>query len=845
MHEREGVDENSGFRGKMRSAVHQVEKELIKTGQIHLINKLLMIRRHEKDFIIRDKQEYVNKLDISVAEFKRTLGIVHSVDHKNDLYQLIVTYQQYFHKYVTNNNAMKVQIEHLESIYQSMLLKTIEISSFADGELVKSTAQDDAMKRLINNTLIGLIGLALVLMSITGLIIGQSIILPLKQISNISQALASNDTLIDIPDDKSQTEFGKINRALTIFRQHVIRLGQINSDMRQALTELQTKEMAIARQNKQFDTAISNVNQGLCLFDGDKKLIVSNDLYATLFGLPPSAIKPGMSIQEILQLRHDEGTFIDESINESCDFTNNWISKFSEEVEIFQLTDGRYIEILFRPMDGGGWLSTQEDVTERTNAQMALMRSNEQIYAAITAMSHGISMYDGDQKIIVSNDRYASIYKLDPDVIKPGMSLNDIMELRIANGCHIGKQQQEYREALADVIANRTNRPRTYNLNDGRIVEIRDIPMAEGGFLTIHEDVTERYEIEKKIKHLANYDTLTGLPNRAQIHVIIQDTVDQARADNTDMALLYIDLDGFKEVNDTLGHPVGDFVLNMVGSRLSDLADDNLFAGRLSGDEFIVVVKAFDNRHALGELASKLCGILAKPIHTDHNVIDISACIGIAVGPTADGSIETLIQYSDLALYEAKADGSNSIRFFEEKMYAQAKTRQLMAANLRNAIRDDELLLHYQPQIDMRTRDIIGYEALVRWQHDEHGLVSPNQFIGLAEETGQISEIGEWVLRTACQYALTWPNKEKVSVNLSPVQFKRQDVVTMVKKVLWETGLDPKRLELEITENVLIQSTDSVIITLRMLAEAGVSIALDDFGTGYSSLSYLQTFPFN
>ncbi|MBL4646998.1 MAG: PAS-domain containing protein, partial [Rhizobiales bacterium] len=289
-----GVDENSGLRGKLRSAVHRVESELVKANQLQLTNKMLMMRRHEKDFIIRGGQHYVDELDQRIAEFKRLLGMASSIgDQKAEIYRRILSYQKHFKEYVIKTNGLKKQASQLDLVYQAMLSDIIEMSDFADRELIKSTSQVDALNLVINHTLMGLIGLALVLMSVTGLIIGRSIILPLKQISNISQALASNDTLIDIPDDKSQTEFGKINRALTIFRQHVIRLGQINSEMRQALTELQTKEMAIARQNKQFDTAISNVNQGLCLFDGDKKLIVSNDLYATLFGLSPSAIKPG------------------------------------------------------------------------------------------------------------------------------------------------------------------------------------------------------------------------------------------------------------------------------------------------------------------------------------------------------------------------------------------------------------------------------------------------------------------------------------------------------------------------------------------------------------------------
>jgi len=609
--------------------------------------------------------------------------------------------------------------------------------------------------------------------------------------------------------------------------------------------ELRARDVILNTQNRRFDAALTNIPVGLSMYDSDRKLIVSNEKYAEVYGLSPDMIKPGMSMQEVVDVRIQNGFFPGDTPEDYRQERAEWTQANEDNVKIHSLNDGRFIENRNHLMFDGGWLSTHDDVTERVIAETEMKEQNQRLDAAISAMAHGLAMFDGDGKIIISNERYATIYGLPADLIKPGMTLQEVVELRIEKGCHIGDTPQDYEEKMRKLRDSKSGKPKTFVLSDGRHIEIHNQSMANGGWLSVHDDVTDRYKAENKIKYLADYDTLTDLPNRTQINETLKKAIRQSLKTKAKMALLYIDLDGFKEVNDTLGHPIGDRVLIEVGSRLSELLSETIVAGRISGDEFVMIVKEFNYQPYLERLADRICAALAAPIHVEHDVIVLSASIGISMGPPANGDADTLTQFSDLALYQAKADGGNCYRFFEDKMYVRAKERQRMAADLRTAIQKNELILHYQPQVCLRTGKINGYEALVRWQHEELGMISPFQFIGLAEETGQISEIGEWVLKTACEYALSWPNKEKISVNLSPVQFKRQDVSTMVKRVLWETGLDPQRLELEITENVLIHSTDSVIIVLRSLAEMGVSIALDDFGTGFSSLSYLTTFPFN
>ncbi|MFK5977665.1 MAG: EAL domain-containing protein [Rhizobiaceae bacterium] len=610
-------------------------------------------------------------------------------------------------------------------------------------------------------------------------------------------------------------------------------------------TKENTAQQEFKQQQDQLDAALSIMHQGFCMFDDDGHIILSNDRFATMYNLLPEQLKPGITLDELVDIRVKNGCFIGSDALEYRRIAGSIKSKPVYTPRTHQLNDGRYIEICNFKMEGNGWFTIHEDITEQVVSKNELTHRNERLDTALKTMTQGLCMFDADERIVVCNSQYAEIYGISSEQIQPGTHLQDILELRVQNGTYGGADVEEYRQERTNWVENQQIGGKIHHLKDGRYIEIRDHPMANGGWLSIHEDVTERHESEKKIKFLAKFDALTGLPNRTQIREKLKTAIRQSDKSNTKMALLYIDLDGFKEVNDTLGHPVGDRVLLEVGSRITQSLGKAAVAGRLSGDEFIVVVKEFNEHYELKLLGDKICSALSAPIQVDHNIIEISASVGISVGPPENGDVETLVQFSDLALYQAKADGGNSYRFFEEGMYARAKERQQMASDLRHAITKGELLLHYQPQVDLSSGKINGYEALVRWQHGTLGMISPLQFIGLAEETGQINEIGEWVLRTACEYAASWPNREKISVNISPVQFKRQNIVEMVKKALQETGLEPARLELEITESVLIQNPNSVVMELQILTDMGVSIAIDDFGTGFSSLSYLTTIPFN
>ena len=355
--------------------------------------------------------------------------------------------------------------------------------------------------------------------------------------------------------------------------------------------------------------------------------------------------------------------------------------------------------------------------------------------------------------------------------------------------------------------------------------------------------IRERWLAEDKIRFLALHDSLTGLPNRVQFNQHLDRAVARAKRHGNLMAVLCLDLDRFKDVNDTLGHATGDALLEEVSARLKENIRDVDLVGRMGGDEFAVVAEEINSPEDAMRLARRICTALGAGYQVNGHEVTTSASIGIALGPIEGEPIDVLLKNADLALYRAKADGRNTFRFFEPAMDAALQKRRRLENDLRNALRKNQLYLDYQPQFDLENGRLTGYEALVRWWHPSEGEVPPATFLPIAEETGLIAPLGEWILQTACSYATTWPLDTTLAVNLSPAQFKTQDVYGLVQRVLAETGLDPSRLELEITESLILQNTDAVLDTLTRLDQLGVSIAMDDFGTGYSSLSYLTRFP--
>ncbi len=361
-------------------------------------------------------------------------------------------------------------------------------------------------------------------------------------------------------------------------------------------------------------------------------------------------------------------------------------------------------------------------------------------------------------------------------------------------------------------------------------------------------DVTEQREAEARIAHLAHHDALTGLANRLLFNNVLEAFVSRARRDDkgsNGFAMLCLDLDRFKEVNDTLGHQIGDALLCEVGKRLQNTLRKADLLARLGGDEFAIIAACNDGHHDISHLAERLVRVLAAPFEIDGQLVSIGVSIGIAIAPDDSLDGDALLRSADLALYRAKAEGRGCWLFFQPEMNAQLQLRRLLERDLRRALARNEFELFYQPIVAIQTRRVSGFEALIRWRHPEHGLIPPDRFIPLAEEIGLIVPIGQWVLEQACLQAASWPASKKIAVNLSPVQFADRSLVAAVAGALRQSGLAAARLELEITESVMLQNTEETLATLHRLKALGVRIAMDDFGTGYSSLSYLQRFPFD
>jgi diguanylate cyclase (GGDEF)-like protein len=421
------------------------------------------------------------------------------------------------------------------------------------------------------------------------------------------------------------------------------------------------------------------------------------------------------------------------------------------------------------------------------------------------------------------------------------MHLREIVELRVAKGHYGAKTIDEVIEPILARAAGQEASHHVAELPDGRFVAVSVQPMANGGRVTTHHDITEQRRSEAKIAHMAHHDALTGLPNRALLH----ERLLQALARRGVTATHVLDLDRFKLVNDTLGHPVGDKLLQIVADRLRSLVRETDTIARLGGDEFAIVQAGLAQVADATSLAQRVIASLSEPLDVDGHHVVIGTSVGIAVGPCDGDSPGELLRNADLALYRAKSDGRGTYRFFEAEMDAQMQARRILEQDLRKALAGGEFELHYQPVVDLGSHRISGCEALVRWHHPERGMVSPGTFIPLAEEIGVIVPLGEWVIRQACATAARWPGNLKIAVNLSPAQFRSSGLLQVIVGALASSGLPADRLELEITETILLHESEATLDTLYRLRELGVRIAMDDFGTGYSSLTYLQRFPFD
>jgi diguanylate cyclase (GGDEF)-like protein len=477
-------------------------------------------------------------------------------------------------------------------------------------------------------------------------------------------------------------------------------------------------------------------------------------------------------------------------------------------------------------------------------ARGELQRQVTRFDAALTNMSQGLCMFDPDGRLVVSNSRFAEIYRLPPEQIVPGMTAQQIMALTSAR---YGLDYAERQGVCAEQeMLLRERRPGSLveHLSDGRRISVSQRPMPDGGCVVTFDDITDRLAAEEKIEHLARFDPLTDLSNRTSLYERMEDLIGRLQPDET-MAVLSLDLDRFKNVNERFGRPVGDDLLRAVADRVRNCVRSEDILARLGGDEFAVVLGSPGTLPDVAALAMRVIEALEAPYDLGGQQVIVGVSIGIAIAPGDGDRPDVLVKNADLALYRAKADGGGVYRFFEFNMDARMQARHAIELDLRKALANSELELFYQPVIDVESGRISGCEALVRWHHPERGLVPPLDFIPIAEETGLIVPLGEWVLKQACAEAARWPKDVSIAVNLSPMQFRSANLMQAVITAIAASGISPRQLELEITETVLLDQTEGAIDTLHQLRRLGIRIAMDDFGTGYSSLSYLRSFPFS
>lgn len=613
-----------------------------------------------------------------------------------------------------------------------------------------------------------------------------------------------------------------------------------------AAKRLAESERTAQENSATLEHTLANMGQGLSMFDADGRLMVWNKRYANIYGFPADFLVRGRSVTDIAEHMKRTGYLqTDEP---------DWQFRLAEKrsfASTLKYDDGRVIRIFRTPIEGSGWVATHEDVTEQIQAEMELVRQsaefarlNMHFNAALSNMTHGLVMFDDQRRLVVWNERFAEIYKIPSPLLKVGTRYEDIVADRIVRE---GEQNEANVAArVAELVELNSDARRIEELADGRSMLISRQPMDTGGWVSIIEDITNRRRAEAEILHLARHDSLTGLANRSEFNARLDEVSKRIKRYGGAFTVMMLDLDKFKIVNDTLGHPAGDALLVEVARRLISSVRETDLVARLGGDEFAIIQDGNPNqKEGATTLALRIIAAIGESFDLNGHQANVGTSIGIALAPSHGVEPEELLKKADLALYDAKEAGRNDFRIFEQDMLDLASSQQTAENQLRNAIEREEFELHYQPLFDAKTREITSVEALVRWRHPTEGLIGPDRFVPLAESTGLVVSLGNWVLQRACADAASWPKHIKVAVNISPLQFKSGNLFDVILCTLVETGLHAERLELEITETAILENQEAYLSSIRQLKNLGISIALDDFGTGYSSVNYLTVFPFD
>jgi diguanylate cyclase (GGDEF)-like protein/PAS domain S-box-containing protein len=614
--------------------------------------------------------------------------------------------------------------------------------------------------------------------------------------------------------------------------------------IRQLTWQNRQTQQHLEAEKDRLDTALNNMTQGLVLYDASARVILCNRRYIDMYELSTEIVKPGCRFFDLIQHRKDTGSF-DGSVDDFCSNILRNVAQGKITQTIMECADGRSFLIVNKPLPQGGWVATIEDISERQKIQQERDRNYQFLRQIIDNIPSQITVKDARDRryLLVNRVAETQFGKFRDDIV--GRTAADLFQNEIAE--IIATDDEKVLQSADGLF--RQERPWEHQNQSNRIITstrigIRDQAGGNQYIINVVDDITERRRAEEKIAHLAHYDALTELPNRVLFRQQIERELQRVTRGEK-FALFYIDVDEFKGINDSLGHHVGDELLKAVANRIQDCIGERDLVARLGGDEFAVIQTNIAGADEVVRCVTRIQKAIREPYHCLGHQLSTDASIGIALAPQDGSDIDQLVKNADLAMYGAKSSGRRTYRFFEPSMDASAKARLAMEQDLRQALTEGSFDIHYQPLVDLQTDQVNGCEALLRWRHPERGMISPAEFIPVAEDTGLIIEIGEWVLRTACAEATSWPDSVRLAVNVSPVQLKCEGLALKVMSALASSGLAASRLELEITEAVLIRDDEAALAILHQLRAIGVRIALDDFGTGYSSLSYLKRFPFD
>jgi diguanylate cyclase (GGDEF)-like protein len=683
-----------------------------------------------------------------------------------------------------------------------------------DGFIYRQIARA-AVAHNVQLTVAG-IAVALLLSALVAWGLARRVVGPVGVASGVAERIAAGELDVAVPRG-SADELGALLAAMSKMRDNI-----------KAMMEREVEQRRSA-QGRLAD-AVQCSQEGVIVVDVNDCIVLANAQAADFLGVRPDLLEPGTPLARLEPAL--------QGATEVADILIRHIDDVQATGDIL-MADGRWLRMSRSPTHDGGFIVLCSDISQLKTQEKSLRESNTLLDAALENMSQGLCLIDAQGRFEVFNRRYLEIFKLPADRIKPGISAKEVLEIAIDCGHWPDKTADELLAERAQRFQESPRGPHLCEFTDGRVVSCHYTPTEDGRWVATYEDVTERRQAEAKIMHMARHDALTNLPNR----VLFKDKMEQALARGDTLAVMFLDLDRFKGVNDSLGHSIGDALLCAVTERLQRVVSGADTVARLGGDEFAIVQSKASPSQA-SELAAQIIDALVEPFDVRGHQVIIGTSIGIALAPNDGTEPDQLLRNADMALYRAKAEGRGSYHFFQKEMDAQMQERRRLELDLRRALAAEQFELHYQPLVDIAAGDVSGFEALLRWNHPEHGMVAPDIFIPLAEEIGLIVPLGDWVLKQACRDAVNWPENLTVAVNLSAAQFRCPTLALSVMSALGQTGLAASRLELEITETVLLQENPAVLDALHQFRELGVRICMDDFGTGYSSLSYLRSFPF-